>query len=100
MYILLLVGFSAVVSFAFAAILRSNLLCIFASGVITGSLLVLYGLTQAAHSQHPDDVMLAMIITTFFSTPVIFGTSIGFVFLARRLYRRNATPAESKPKKL
>jgi hypothetical protein len=100
LFILLLVGLNAVVSFAIAAILRSNVLCIIASAVITESLFVLYGSAQAANSPDVYDILLAVNITAMVSTPVIVGTSVGFVFLARRLYRRNATPSESNSKKV
>ena len=92
LFILLLVGLNAIVSFAIAAVVRSNVLCIISSVVATEGVIALYGLNSAAGSREVHDVLLAMNISLILSTPVIVGTSVGFVVLARRLYRGQRAP--------
>ena len=89
-YILLLIGITAVVSFIIAAFIRSNLLSIIASAVTAESLVVLYGLHAAASSPDVHDVLLAVNITLMVCTPVFIGAAVGFTLLARRVYKRNS----------
>jgi hypothetical protein len=88
--ILFLVVLNGGVSFAMTAFVRSNALCIIASTIISEMLIGLCIVTLGDDSQHPEDnVLLAMSVIVIFGTPVILGTSAGFMFLARRFYRRH-----------
>jgi len=89
LFILMLVVLNAAVSFGIATFVHSKLLCVFASVVITELLAALY-FVRGADSPYPDMVLLAVNCTVIFGTPVLVGSTIGFVFLAKRLYRRRA----------
>ena len=93
-FMLMLVGLSAIVSFVTAVVIRSNALCIFASVAITELLAALYFVVRGADSPYPDMVLLAVTCTAIVGTPLLVGSSIGFVFLARRLYRRRAAASK------
>lgn len=81
--ILVLVASSAAISFAMAALIRSNGLCIVASVIITELLLDLYIVISGADSRYPDMVRLAVNIVAIIGTPVIVVSTIGFVVLER-----------------
>jgi hypothetical protein len=87
-FILILVFVTAVVSFAAAALIRSNSLCIVASAVIAELLFILYALVQAADSPHAEDVLLGVNMTLMVGTPVFVLSALGSTFLARKVYRK------------
>jgi hypothetical protein len=87
-FILTLVIVTAVVSFIAAAFIRSSSLCVIASAVIAELLFVLFAVSSAADSPHPEDVLLFVNITLIIGTPVFIGSAVAFTFLARRLYRK------------
>ena len=93
-----MVVLSAVVTFVMAKFVRTNWLCIVASAIIAESLMVLYGLSVAADSDYAGTALLGVSVTLIFGTPVFIGTTIGFTFLARRLYRSHSVRTENETK--
>jgi hypothetical protein len=86
--ILFLVALNGGVSFAVTAFVRSKALCIITTTIITEMLIGLCIVALGSDSHHPaDNVLMAMSVIVIFGTPVILGTSAGFMYLARRLYR-------------
>ena len=77
-----------------AAIIRSNVLCVIASVVITEMLLDLFSVTKGIDSKDPDMALLAVNIMAILGTPVISLSAIFFVFLAKRLYRKRAAASK------
>jgi hypothetical protein len=90
LFILVLAASSAIVSFAMAAIIRSNVLCVIASAITTEMLLDLFFVTKGMNPKYPDISLLAVTMTAMIGTPVIIVSSIFSVFLAKRLYRKRA----------
>jgi hypothetical protein len=94
--ILLLVVITALISFLFAILIRSNPLSIILSAVAAQSLVVLYVLFAAFDSIGADNNVLRVIkVPLLFCALVFFGSAIGFTFLARRIYAK--VPGVRKP---
>ena len=89
-FILLVVALNGVVSFGIASFVRSTVLAVIASTAITEMLVAIYILTQAQHSPDAADCILAANVAAIVTTPVIVGTSCGFIFCLRRLRRRHS----------
>lgn len=87
-FILVLVVVTAAVCFVVARFIRTNWLCIAASVIIAESLVTLYGLVQAVDSPHAEDVLLGVVVTAMFGTPVVIVSAWGSTFLARKVYRK------------
>jgi hypothetical protein len=88
-FIMIVVVLNGVVSFGIVSFVRSAVLAVIGSTIITEMLLAIYVLTLAKDSPDAADGILAANILAMLSTPVVFGTSCGFVFCWNRLRRRN-----------
>jgi len=89
-FISALIASSAIISLPLAAFIRSNVLCIAASSVITEMLLDLYFVTLGLDPKYPEMALLAVNIVAIIGTPLILVSTVCFVFLARRIYRKLA----------
>jgi len=90
-FIMLVVALNAIVTLAIASFVRSTVLAVIASTAITEMLVAIYILTQAKHSPDAADVISAANIVAILTTPLILGTSYGFVFCLRRLLRKRSS---------
>jgi len=86
-YIVVMIGLTAVVSFLMALIIRANWLSSMVSALVAESLVILYGLHVAAQARYPDAALLGVNVTLIFFTPVFIGAAVGFTMLARYFYR-------------
>jgi hypothetical protein len=90
---LLVALITGAVSFALAGPVRSILLAMAASGVITELLFVLYFVCRVAFSEHVDDhafeeLYLLPLVFALYTAPTVLFSTIGFGRLANRFYRR------------
>jgi hypothetical protein len=94
LFILGLVIVNALVSFALAGFVRAKGLCILASVIITELAAALVFASQGRNSAHPEDaILLPATCVVLIGTPVLVVSSVGFTFLAWRLYKRKAPNA-------
>lgn len=93
-FLFVLVALNALVSLGVAAFVRSKTLCICASVAITELLAALYILIRGADSPFPDMVLLAVNCIAIFGTPVLVGSSIGFIAMAGSLHRRRVAASK------
>ena len=87
-FILLLLALNGVVSLIATAFMRSVAIAVVASTIVTELVVAIYGLVQASSSPDAADVILGVVIVAICSTPVILGTSAGFVFGWRRFHHK------------
>jgi hypothetical protein len=90
-----LVLLNAVVSFGIAAFVRWRGLGILASVAVTELMAALYSVARGADSPYPDMALLAVSCIAIYGTPVVLASSVGFVLLAGRLYRRRTTASRA-----
>lgn len=91
---LLVVLITGLVSFVLARFVRTTLLAIAASVIITDLLFILYFVCRVAFSQHVHDhafeeLYLLPIVFVVVTAPTVLLSSIGFGRFASRFYQRN-----------
>jgi hypothetical protein len=91
LFIVFLVVVNGVVSFALAAFVRTKGLCIIASTIITELAAALVFAAEGRKSPYPEDsILLPASCIALVGTPVLLVSSVGFTFLASRVYKRRA----------
>jgi len=85
-----LLAVNALVSLVLAGFVRTKLLSISASFIITELLFLLWGFFAVADSKDANDILGLPLVMAAFAAPILLLASVGFVMLATRMYQERA----------
>jgi hypothetical protein len=85
-----LLAVNALVSLVLAGFVRTKVLSISASFIITELLFLLWGFLAVADSKDANDILGLPLVMAAFAAPILLLASVGFVMLATRMYQERA----------